>query len=87
MEGVATHFHDERNIAFRWTEFAGQSTPLGSLEWVGVSQALAVPPHQLAYLSKLSKTMNADYSAGATPKAMRAPLPVAVRPFLLQYML
>ena len=53
MEGVFTHFHDDKGLAFRWTEFAGTAQDAVVYEWVGISQALPVPAHQLALLAKV----------------------------------
>ena len=53
IESAIFHYHDQRDIAFRWLEFTHTAMNEISYEWVGISQVIPVVAIHLVHLKRV----------------------------------
>jgi hypothetical protein len=53
LETRIRHYHDDSSTLLKWIEFTSKPSDAMAYEWVGISQAIPIVPHQLQYVLKV----------------------------------
>ena len=93
LETRIRHYHDDSSTLLKWIEFTSKPSDAMAYEWVGISQAIPIVPHQLQYilkvclssdrtfcsLAKIVKDVVGYYGIEAAPKSESQVPDVSVR--------